>query len=389
MLKEFLLDDSKRNQWKKSLYEYIHKEGPISKADLLERFHVPPTTMTRFVDQLEVMNVIEVQGYGKSSGGRRPVLYGIRVDAGYLCGVEIARTHVKVILVDMSFTPIGEKRFVLTEAHTPEVTINEIVETIQELMKEKSITIEKLLGIGVGAVGPLNREKGIILHPGSFPAEGWHEVPIISMLQKSFSVSIIVNNGASTAALAEHHVSETDSSILYCISGYGIRCGYIHEGKFLSNKEGDASSFGHIIVDAQGRDCFCGKKGCLTAYASFGAILEQRNGILTLAKKLNSMEDILSNIENQDEVMIDCVMKSAYYYGIGIANMVNSLHPDVVLLHGRLINEFEPYYREVVRIASEHVYLNDKVQIKKGALGEDATAIGGAIQLFRQFLEGK
>lgn len=392
VLKVFLEDNSGKNKLRKSLYQLIHKKGVISMVDFINEFKVPQTTMSRMVSELEDKGLIQICGYGESSGGRPPLLYEVVPTAGYLVGIEIARSHVNITLQNIKFELIDQEYFTLTNEHTPEITINTVVDLIHILLDEHSIDL--LVGIGVGAVGPLDREKGIILSPDEFPSKGWENVPIVSELQSAFPVPIILNNGANTAALAEYENQQLhDEDILYCMSGYGIRCGFINKRGFLNIREGDASSFGHMIIEPNGKLCICGKKGCINAYVSFHSIFNSINDYIDNEKiitvyKIKTIEELLASIENNQYFVKKMVLKSAYYYGIAIANMINILHPSTVILHGKLIYQFKEYYDEVVRVAKEHMYTTSRsnVLIRKGELAENAIAIGAAIQVFTTFL---
>ncbi|SDY99127.1 Sugar kinase of the NBD/HSP70 family, may contain an N-terminal HTH domain [Evansella caseinilytica] len=395
MLREFLNNTSSRNELKKSVYRFIHQRGHVSKVELLENYQIPQTTMTRMIDDLEENGLIRKFGFGESAGGRPPVLYEITPDAGYLLGVEISRTHVKVILTDLQFQLIDQQGFIITQEHTPDVTVSDILSIIRAFQKKHEKADDALIGIGVGAVGPLNREKGVILNPELFPAEGWENVPVVSMLEEAFAVPVILNNGANTAGLAEYHFRAVfDESILYCISGYGIRCGFINNGVFLNNKEGDVSSYGHIIIDVDGRACTCGKKGCLAAYTSINALFAMINETAQTeaagsGSDLETAEELLRRLDRGDAVVRDIVLTSAYHFGIGVANMVNILHPEAVILHGLLIYHYEAYFDEIVRVIKEHAAIANQrhIEIKKGSLGEEAAAVGAAIEVFYNFFE--
>lgn len=183
------------------------------------------------------------------------------------------------------------------------------------------------------------------------------------MLKEEFSVPVIINNGANTAGLAEYEQRQffLTKKILYCISGQGIRCGFIHHGVFLDRQEGDASSYGHLIVEANGRTCACGRKGCLSAYTSFNAIfamIEEAG-----QQPIHTIEQLVHALECGNQTVKEIVANSAHYYGIGIANMTNILHPDAVILHGKLIYQNEFYFNEVVRSIQKYRYLNHTASI--------------------------
>lgn len=389
MLNEFLKDNSEKNQVKKQLYRLILQTGPVSKVELLKTYRVPHTTLTRMIHELEGKQLVGIFGFGESSGGRPPVLYDVVPSAGFLIGIEIAHTHVQILLTDIKFNVIAQSKFLLTPIHTPEVTMKTMIECIHHLLKEHFVQTESLLGIGVGSVGPLDRENGLILNPEALPAQGWEQVQITSKLKEEFNIPIVLNNGANTAALAEFHFRNfQEENILYCINGYGLRCGYISKGQLLNMKEGDASSFGHIIIETNGRPCICGKNGCLTSYASYGAILNRiREKQDTKNKEYENIDDLIQGFENRNPLVHDAIMESAFYFGVGLANMINTMHPDVIILHGKLVYQCEEYFEEVVQTAIHYKYNRaGTTEIKKGSLGENATAIGAAIQVLYQLL---
>ncbi|WP_273128178.1 ROK family transcriptional regulator [Bacillus weihaiensis] len=390
MIKEFLQDYSKKTSLKKTLYQLIHKNGPISKVALQPHFDVPPTTMARMIYELEERGYIESAGFGEAKGGRPPILYKAATNTGYLVGVEIARTHVKVMLVNIGFELVETKSFSLTNIHDPKRTIKLLVETIQTFQQVYEISDKLLLGIGIGAVGPLDRKRGIILNPEDFPAEGWENVSLFKELQTFFSCKMTLNNGANTAALAEYHFQpQISRQILYCINGYGVRCGYIHGGALLHDDAGDASSFGHIVIEPNGRLCTCGRRGCLTAYTSLRAISQaiamkeqKQQGIKT---PYLSFDQLIHDYQVDKQFVREAVMEAAYYYGLGLSTMINILNPNEVILHGKLIYQVEDYFQEVINVAKNHIYSNQEMKIRKGTFGEEAAPIGAAIQLFYDY----
>ncbi len=340
------------------------------------------------VAEFEGNGWIRSGGFGQPSGGRPPVLYKVREDAGYFIGIEIARV-VQVLLLDLEFNILNRKKFSVTVEHTPEITIPFIINMMKQLIQTHQISVSDIIGIGIGAIGPLDRNNGRMINPESFIASGWDNVPIVNEIKKEFPVPILINNGANTAALAEYQAQLFSSeNLLYCISGYGIRCGFIQAGISLNSRQGDASSYGHIIVEPGGRLCSCGKKGCLNAYSSFGAMFAQIKREVP-SMELTSSGQLVEALNQNVHIVEKVVQESAYYYGLAVANMINLLHPDVVLLEGKLIKESEAYMNDVISIATEHVYSNRRrdITIRKGQLGRDAVAVGAAVEVFHSFFK--
>lgn len=403
LLSDFLQDNSIKNNVLKKLYQLIHQQGPISKIDILKHLDLKQTTLTRMIDELLKKKYIFESGIGKSSGGRPPVLYEIDPICSYIIGVDISRIQTKVILVDLLFNQIDKATFLMTSENHPEATFSQISQIIQEFKQKHQFNINQLLGIGVGAVGPLDRKQGFILQPESFPSPNWINVPVVDTLHKSFPVKVVLENGANTAVLAEYFNNSLPyQNILYCISGAGTRCGVMINSQLVHIKQGDSSAYGHIIIDVDGRDCSCGKKGCLDAYVSFPAILKEMIMQLERGKishfqwiKGNveqiTMDHVIKALKQGDQLAEEIVMESAYYYGIGIANMTNIIHPELVILNGSLVYEYPPYYEEVVKTALQHMYTPEKqgVTFSQGILKSDAAAIGAAILIFDSFFKIK
>ncbi|WP_382349597.1 ROK family protein [Lederbergia graminis] len=401
-LKEFLLDDSIKNRTLKSVYQLIHEQGPISKVELLQMTKLKQTTLVRMLEELIEAKMIYESGFGKSSGGRPPVLYKIVPNRSNLIGIDISRTHITVMILDLTFTVIEKHSFPMSNTHTPNFVIQEIIRIIQDMMENHNLSIYEIIGIGIGSVGPIDRKEGRILTPESFPAQGWHNVSIVKQLKEAFPVKIVLENGANTAAIGEHWKTQNDNKhMLYTISGVGLRCGMLMNGKVVQNNTGDASSFGHMIIDMNGRNCSCGKQGCLLAYISYDAMIKRLTEIVQAGSHTVILDWVHGNMEKitfqhlvdaaklEDPVLNELLKETAIYYGIGIANIINTLHPEHVILSGPLLFEHKTYFNEVVEQAKKYIYPYEeqKVTFSKGILKEDAVAVGAAIYAFQSFFD--
>lgn len=393
MLKQFLLDSSEKNNIKKQLYKFIHTHKRTSKIEMLQAFHLPQTTLTRMIYELENKGYILNVGKGEPSGGRPPTYYAIVPDAAYIIGVDISRTHVTAMLTNMLFEELERIHFKLNREDTPEKVIPDIIVSLKEILKKHQINEDTLLGIGIGSVGPLDREKGVILNPDSFVAKAWLDVPIVQMLKREFSVPITLNNGANTAAYAEYYLNSlVEDSILYCINGYGVRTGFLERGLSGNSQAGDSSAAGHIVIDINGKECSCGKRGCLATYTTYDALIkeiQEQIGLTVSDNQVNAFEYIMESLEKNDTNVKEIVLRSASYYGIGLSNIINILHPTKVFLHGKLIYQYPAYYQEVVKTIKDNLYINTNITIQKSTIGEKSVALGGAIEIFNSYLNSQ
>lgn len=388
MLKKCLSDDSRKNSLIKETYRQIHKRSSISKAELIEILEARPTTMTRTIEELLENGWIKEGGVGPSSGGRPPILYETIKESAWIIGIDISRTAVRTLLTTVDFSVIDRNVITMTNMKTPDVVFTEINRVIDSWLTRYHISFNSLLGIGVGAVGPIHREEGKMINPESFLAAGWEDVDIRKGLE-SFPVRILIDNGANSAAVAEFiHHDEVFRNILYCVHGYGIRGGVMNDGRIFYAGQGDTSALGHIIVQANGKICICGREGCLTAYASFPAMVEEYK---RASGEEVSFEKFLLLLEEDDPKAVRIVTKAAFYFGVGLANMINSLRPELVVLHGNLVYEISIFYNEAIAAAKSHIYMPEMFTpvFKKGSLKEEAVALGAAMQVFQSYFNAQ
>ena len=392
MFKAFLENSSAKNLVLKNIYWLIHQLGPVSKAELLEKTNLTQTTLGRMIAELLKHNWIRECGVMElNSAGRPPILYQIEPKCGYLIGIELTRLKADITLFDLSFQPLERKTFVLTSMHTPSLVIADLQRTIRDFMDKHQIAMEQLLGIGIGTIGVIDREKGMIIDPQPMFAPGWTNVPIVAQLKETFPVKIILENSSHAALLGEYQHVPQYNDVLYCFSGWEMGFGVITNGELIVARKGHRGSYGHMTIEVNGRQCVCGKKGCLVSYTSPYAILQEvikrHPSIEFTPEKLKKTQfyDIINFLIQEKHITEQVIMESAYYFGVGLANIINVLHSELVILNGPLILQYPNYYEKVVQTTAEQVYEQGKVRFSQGKLQDKAAMAGAAIHLFHSY----
>src|SRR5699024_2118227 len=149
---------------------------------------------------------------------------------------------------------------------TPTYILNYLVQQINQCIHHHHLNQTKILGIGIGSVGPLDREKGIILNPAYTPSEGWENISIKDFFQDQLGMDVLMDYGVNTALLAEynHLPANTYHHIAYIINGVGIRSSFIMDGQLVKGSNTISRlGQGHMVVDVHGRKCSCGNNGCI------------------------------------------------------------------------------------------------------------------------------
>lgn len=387
----------KRNREHIIVYKTIREKQPVSKKQLKVLTGLKLTSLANIVSRLLETGLICAKETGESSGGRKPLLYSPNPQAGYIIGIDIARMYTKVALLDMDCHVIESNTFHMSEETTWENTRDKICSLIDSMCS--GIGKENILGIGVGAVGPIDRKNGIILNPANFPAKGWENVRIKEELESRTGFLTILDNGVNTSALAEYRSSwfKDYGSMVYIIAGVGLRLGIIANSQLINNFYSKQGSFGHTIIRPDGKLCYCGTAGCLEAYVSIPAIVGEFAERMK-AGRTSSIEENVSSISfdtfcgavnNHDALAMEIAENAADNFAIGLANLINTVSPELVILGGPLIKKCSRFYKR--SIESVKAKLNNsyayETSIRLGYLGDNATVIGGGYLVLDYYLK--
>jgi len=273
---------------------------------------------------------------------------------------------------------------------------------ILDTMNETGCARKDFIGIGVGAPGPIDREKGIVVIA---PNLGWHNYPLRDRIQARLGVPVTVDNDANCATVGEWWLGAArgGTNVVGMTIGTGIGGGLIINGELYHGSSDVAGEIGHTTIDMNGRHCKCGNYGCLEAYASGPAIATRAREALVredAASLLPSLVDgqldritastVYEAAKKGDALSNEIVRDTARYLGAGIATLLNVINPDVVVLAGGVTAAgdalFVPLRAEVRRRAFQPAV--EACRIVAGTLPGTA-GIVGAVATFKMRTLGK
>lgn len=383
----------------KDIYYSVRKHGTVSKQTLLEESGLTVSTLTRILEELLAQRLLLEVGYGESTGGRRPILYETNPHYGYVFGLEISRTHSKLIFMDFHLNQLDEYTWTMDAGITPDILMASVRTQVLRMLKLATIDITRVVGLGIGAVGPLDRREGIILNPSRFAAPGWSQVAIKERLEQLLELPVCLDNGANTALLGEYWAggNRNQHHLLYLHAGVGLRSAIMNEGRILHGVMDTEGAVGQMIIESSGVPSRIdgGNYGAWESYVSIHTLEtkareEWKRGRSTLLRQLAvspeqlAFSHLAEALQERDPLVTELFGHTAAYCGIGLANMINILHPEEVILGGPLFTAADYFYQEAARIALDKTYYRDqfKVRFTKGLLGEHAVAAGaGALVL--------
>ncbi len=315
----------------------------------------------------------------------------------YSIGVDLGGTNIVNTVVNYQGKIVSRLKVPTLAERGKESTIKRIVETIHENIVQSTIASGDIIGIGIGAPGPLDVKKGIINFAPNLP--GWRDVPLRKILEDEFNMKIVLENDANAAAWGERCFGAGQGvNNLVCFTlGTGIGGGIIINGKIYHGNNYGAAELGHMTVNKDGPRCNCGNYGCLESYSSATGIKNRiknriKEGIKSefldfdedkLFESLR-LKSIFEVARKGDRLTKDIVEEAISYLGIAIANIANILNPEMVVLVGGITNEGNklliPLRKEVKKRALYSNYKSLKIVI--GKLAGNAGVLGAAALLW-------
>ncbi|WP_428325874.1 ROK family protein [Nitrosopumilus sp.] len=285
----------------------------------------------------------------------------------YKLGVDLGGTKIEAILLDDSLNVLERKR-----VSTPKENYSEIINTISNLVSEISSNVSDF-SLGICTPGAISKKTGLIKNSNTQCLIG---KPLKEDLEEKLNKKVSMENDANCFVMAETKmgVAKNFDSVFGVIMGTGVGGGIVVNKKLHSGRTNIAGEWGHHTLHRNGNSCYCGKTGCVETYIS-GPALEKNWKLLSGQTK--SMPEILSNLDNDlGKMWKDEFLEN---FGFGLANVIDILDPDVIVLGGGLSN-IDFLYTEGKNSVYEKVF-SDLVDtpILKNELGDSAGVFGAAL----------
>lgn len=304
----------------------------------------------------------------------------------YAIGVDIGGTNIRAALINSS----GEVESKVKEStgRKPVAVLHKLIDSLY------SKHSKQICGIGLAVAGIIDRDEGIVLRSPNI--QGLTGVNLEAEVKSRYKTCIVVENDANAAAYGEKcaGAGRDFKSFVILTLGTGIGGGIVMNNKLLSV----AAEVGHMSINANGQQCACGNVGCLESYASASVIIENavseaEKGNSSILRNLYngnfyklSAEDIYKAALDGDVLSRSVLREAGKSLGIGIANLINILSPDAIILTGGLLGAWNIYVDSAIQEASKRALkeLYAKVKIIPSSLGDNAGIIGAAKLVFEE-----
>ncbi|TWU42296.1 ROK family protein [Novipirellula artificiosorum] len=307
-------------------------------------------------------------------------------------GFDLGGTKMLAIAYDQDWKELGRRRRKTKGSEGSENGIERIASTIERLLGDNDLNKANIAGIGIGCPGPIDLVKGRILMT---PNLGWDNVDVGDFLKKRFDCGVIVLNDVDAGLYGEYLFGSAKDArcAVGIFPGTGVGGGCVYDGQILQGAKYSCMEIGHTRVSADRRASGSAISGTLEAEASRLTIAAEAAKAAVRGDAPHLLEEagtdlreirsgaLAASIEKGDKIVKELVEESARSIGISVANIVNLLAPDKIVLGGGLVEAMEDLIVNTVRKTAKANVMSvykDVFEVVAAKLGDDAGAMGAA-----------
>jgi len=308
----------------------------------------------------------------------------------YRIGVDLGGTNIAAGLVDENYCILKKKSIKTNLPRTAEAVCEDIAALCRTLCEEADIAFDDIAHIGIGSPGIICR--GVVNSAANL---GFHNAPVADMVAKLTGKPVSLKNDGNAAALGElvAGCGKGKSSLIAVTIGTGVGGGVILNNTIIEGFNGAAGEVGHIIIEADGRPCGCGSRGCFETYCSASALIRDtkeamlahpESALHTLAPTLDEVngKTAFDGMRLGDKVATAVVENFINMLAVGVSSLIQLLQPEIICIGGGVAAEGDYLLlplREKVVAKTLAGADGMRTTIVCATLGNDAGIIGAAV----------
>jgi predicted NBD/HSP70 family sugar kinase len=370
----------------------LYFSRPGSRQDLSAATGLSAASVTNVVRELLQDGIVTEVGSEDSDGGRPRVLLDINPDYGYVIGVDVGETRIRVELFNLAMTERAKAEYPLDPAeHEVDVVVRDIAAGLNAVLTDGGVDPAAVLGVGIGVPGIVEQGPEVLVYGQTYQ---WDAVPLERLLRAHTDLPLRFENCAKTMGQAEmwFGAGRGVGNAAVVLIGSGVGASLISGGSTYHGSTSSAAEWGHTTIVVGGRRCRCGSAGCLEAYVGAEAILDRCGSpeALSAGDEESMLAGLLAAADSSPAT--DAVLaETAEYLGVGIGNLINLFNPERVVLGGWAGLLLGGRLLPAVRASAQRHSLRRPfaaASIELGQLGPEAVAFGAATLPMEDFLDG-
>lgn len=361
------------------LVNILRREGALSRTQLTEISGLSVGAVSQITTELLQDRWILEVGEGDYTGGRRQVLLKLNPTMGYALGLKLMEDRAVCAVTNFDARVLHYREQPLNAGPHPEAISDALAQIINDVIIASGLQHDQFFGIGVGLAGVIYGQRGIVHYSPFF---GWRDVPLAHMLQARLGLPVTIENDVNTLTLTEHlfGAGRQCSNLVVVTIGRGIGMGMIVNGQLYHGAQGGAGELGHTIIDASRRPA-----GSLEQLASDPAVLEP----FSAAGQAIDLKAVVAMAQAGDDRSKSLLAASGDYLGIALANVVNILSPEMLIVSGEGVLAGSHRLQPMLDALKRHAFngLLDDVQVVIEPTDDQAWARGAASLVLSKVFE--
>ncbi|QGK71842.1 ROK family protein [Allosaccharopolyspora coralli] len=362
----------------------IRGHDGISRVELADRTGLTAQTMSNIVRGLIGDGLVTEDGHAPSTGGKRRSRLRLVADSQHAVGLHLDHERLTGVLLDLSGSPLRRSE----RAIPPDSSSSTVIRALNRMFTQlvRSSGTDRLLGVGLAVPSALDSSRRGLAY-GS-----WAGVPLADLVQDRLGVPVVMDGDGIAAAVGEHWSGgeHRTGSFLYVHLGSRVGIGLVLDDQVHRGTSGNAGEIAHV-PGAGGRECVCGRRGCLDAYCSMSAVVADwrasANGTgPASAETVHAEYDQLRRAASDgDALAVKTLRQAASRLGQALAPVVGVLDLDRVVLGGPALRHVDEHIRpRVAKALDAYRSSPGGCRVESGLVGDDAGAVGAAALVLDQ-----
>ncbi len=359
-----------------------------SRIELAKRTGLSKMSITNIINEFMAMEIVEEQDVQQSKGqqGRHPICLSIGAKAPKIIGLLVHRDECVAVRCDLRLQVLKRSGIPMAAAESGRLS-DRLCGLIDDVMP--SAKEERVWGIGIGSIGPVDIKQGMLLNPPNF--FGIRDFEIVARLRERYGLPVSLDSQYNCAALAEKYfgIGKQYHDFIFVGIMNGIGSGIISDERIFRNSNGLTSELGHISVDWQGNACSCGNRGCLETYTGT-KVMEQKLRMAT-GEDLD-FRTFCEKAGREEDPVVDAIfLDAAEKMACALTSMVNLLNPQAIIIGHEGVCIPEKYLRYMEERINRQKLSGQyrQIAVKKSSFGEEAHLQGCACGILNRVFEGE
>lgn len=390
MVPTFLNNVNEKNAaLKQQILRLCISEGEYTISDFSRELDCSIPTITKLVTELIDDGFLKDLGKAGFSSGRRPSIFGLNPDAGYVIGVDVRRHHVDIAITDFKGQIIDYQQDLPFLLIGTVESFRELCDFLLGHIEKLEIPKEEILTYGINLTGRVNHISGY-----SYSYFIGEDNPIAKTMEEYLNAPVFIENDSRAMCYGEYIAGcgAGANNMIFINVSWGLGMGIVIDKKLFYGKSGFSGEIGHFPMLDNDIICQCGKVGCLETGASGSAVHrefikkldEGKASILSEKHKSGeeiTLDDIINALGDEDILAIECVEQAGSILGRAIAGLINIFNPDLVIIGGKMTSSKDYLLLPIKSAVNKHSLniVNTDTTVKMSKLGKSAGPIGACL----------